>query len=120
MSDGEMVDWKARDVAFLVYGDSQVVVDKLRAEGAGITHPAHQRIFDEIRGACDEIWNAITFEHRYRDQNEIADALANRALDTQGSGCSFPAYRIVPRVDLARVVPLSSQLRSSRSRAYGM
>lgn len=67
-----------RPLTLTVFSDSQVMVRQMRGEAA-IRSPALRLLHHELRGRV-ALFGAVTFSHITREQNRVADALANEAI----------------------------------------
>ena len=87
---------KARELGVekvIVRGDSELIIKQMRGEYR-VKHPDLQLLHREASTLAAE-FKSIRYEHNLRHKNELADRLANRAMDRKGN------------VDDAEVDPIS-------------
>lgn len=65
-----------------VRGDSQLVIRQMTGQYR-VKQPHLKPLHAEARAIAGEI-GRTTFTHNFREQNELADKLANRAMDRKG------------------------------------
>lgn len=73
---------KARELGatrILIRGDSELIIKQMRGEYR-VKHPDMKILYDEAQ-ALVRGFDKVKIEHNLRHKNELADALANRAMD---------------------------------------
>jgi ribonuclease HI len=70
-----------KDVEIKFFADSKLVAEQLAGKWQ-IKSPGLIPIYQQIK-ILQEKFSKVTFSHVYREQNKIADALANLALDNR-------------------------------------
>jgi ribonuclease HI len=63
----------------LVRGDSELVIRQMRGEYR-VKNPALKHLFEQAQALLGD-FKSVKLEHNLRDQNSLADRLANRAMD---------------------------------------
>lgn len=66
----------------LVRGDSELVIKQMKGQYK-VKSPGLKPLFEKARVLADG-FERVLFEHKLRDQNKLADKLANMAMDRKG------------------------------------
>lgn len=66
----------------LVRGDSQLVIKQMLGQYR-VKNEGLKPLFAEAKAAADK-FDRVLYEHKLRDQNKLADKLANLAMDRKG------------------------------------
>ena len=93
----------ARRIA--IRGDSELVIKQMRGEYR-VKNPDMKVLYDEAQRLIRQFEKA-TITHNLRDKNELADALANRAMDRRADVTDADAPAGKPAAEPAVAVPLS-------------
>src|SRR5687767_14830438 len=65
-----------------VRGDSELIIKQMRGEYR-VKHPDLKPLWEEAEHLSHQ-FDEVKFEHGYREKNELADRLANLAMDRKG------------------------------------
>jgi ribonuclease HI len=66
----------------IVRGDSELVIKQMRGEYR-VKNPALRDLYEKAQSLAGK-FDEIKFEHKLRDDNALADRLANKAMDRKG------------------------------------
>ena len=73
---------KAREIGarkIVIRGDSELIIRQMRGEYR-VKHPDMKELYEEAQSLVAE-FDAVKIEHNLRHKNELADKLANKAMD---------------------------------------
>jgi len=80
----------------VVRGDSELIIKQMRGEYR-VKHPDMKRLFDEAQHLLHQ-FDEAKIEHNLRQKNELADKLANLAMDRKGEVTDVNGEVSPPRV----------------------
>jgi ribonuclease HI len=83
----------------LIRGDSELIIKQMRGEYR-VKHPDMRQLYDEAQSLLHQFDDA-RIEHNLRDKNELADQLANLAMDRKADVTDPPDSPLNPRASNA-------------------
>ena len=105
-----------------VYGDSNLIIQQLKGNWR-CKHDSLKPLYQQCQRLIADIQNDIadsevSFEHVYREQNKVADALANEAMDQRRSWTTSDTNNVrTVRTGVVKVLKTSRHATSAAVRA---